>query len=136
MTKIQATFLALVAAQTAHSVEEYLGRVYEVFAPAHFVSRLISRDPRLGFLVFNLALIGFGLWCFIWPIRRRWPSAIGLMGFWVALELVNGIGHSLWTLIERRYTPGMGTAPVLLALSVYLAWQLRNSQRRADLIRP
>jgi len=127
MTRIQATFLALVAAQTAHSVEEYLGRLYEVFAPARFVSLLASQDPRRGFLIMNLALIGFGLWCFFWPIRRGWPSAIGLMWFWAALEFVNGIGHSLRTVIERRYTPGVGTAPVLLALSVYLAWQLRNA---------
>ena len=93
MTRVQATFLALVAVQAAHSVEAYVGRLYEVFAPARFVSGLISQDLQRGFLVFNAILVAFGFWCFFWPIRRDWPSAIALMRLWIAIELVNGIGH-------------------------------------------
>jgi hypothetical protein len=32
MTKLEVNFLALVAVQAAHSIEEYLGRLWEVFA--------------------------------------------------------------------------------------------------------
>lgn len=39
--------------QAAHSVEEYRGRLLEVFLPARFVSGLISRDLRQGFIIFN-----------------------------------------------------------------------------------
>jgi hypothetical protein len=125
MTRFQLSFLALIAAQTAHSIEEYVGRLYDVFPPARFVTGLISQDRARGFLIFNVAFLTFGLWCLVWPVRRQWPLAIPLVWFWIAVELLNGIGHPLWTLSERRYTPGVATAPVLLILALYLAWQLR-----------
>ena len=49
----QLVFLFLILAQGAHSIEEYATRLYEVFAPARFVSGLISNDLALGFLIFN-----------------------------------------------------------------------------------
>jgi hypothetical protein len=105
MTRFQATFLALILAQAAHSTEEYLGRLYEVFAPARYVSGLISPDLGRGFLIFNTALVLFGLWCFFWPVRRGWPAAVPMAWLWIAIELVNGIGHPLWSLRQLRYTP-------------------------------
>jgi hypothetical protein len=124
LTRFQLSFLALVATQAAHSVEEYFGRLYEVFPPARAVSELISANPERGFVIFNVALVTFGLACFIWPVRGQWPAAIPLAWFWVVIELINGIGHPIWTLAEWRYTPGVATAPILLFLAVYLAWQL------------
>jgi len=132
VTRFQLSFLTLVAIQAAHSLEEYFGRLYDVFPPARFVSGLISNDLRRGFVVFNLGLLLFGLWCFLWPIRRRWPSAIPLVWFWVVIELINGIGHPVWTLTELRYTPGVATAPFLLVLALYLAWQLRAMRSPAS----
>ena len=129
MTRFQASFLALVGAQAAHSVEEYVGRLYDVFPPARLVSGLISPNLERGFLIFNIALVSFGLWCFLWPVRRHWPSAVPLAWLWVALELVNGIGHPLWSLTQRRYTPGVATAPLLLLLALTLGWQLRTERR-------
>ena len=129
MTRFQASFLALVGAQAAHSVEEYVGRLYDVFPPARLVSGLISPNLERGFLIFNVALVSFGLWCFLWPVRRHWPSAVPLAWLWVALELVNGIGHPLWSLTQRRYTPGVATAPLLLLLALTLGWQLRTGRR-------
>jgi Protein of unknown function with HXXEE motif len=125
MTRFQLSFLTLVAIQAAHSVEEYAGRLYDVFPPARLVSGLISHDLKRGFVIFNLGLLLFGLWSFLWPVRRRWPSAIPIVWFWVVIELINGIGHPVWTLIELRYTPGVATAPFLLVLALYLARQLR-----------
>ena len=123
--RLNSTFIALVAAQALHSIEEYLGRLYEVFPPATFVSGLLSSNLRCGFIEFNVALVLFGVWCFLWPIRRRWPSTAIFAWFWVAIELVNGIGHPLWSLRELAYTPGLATAPMLLILALYIAWQLR-----------
>lgn len=124
MTRLEVSFFALVLTQAAHSVEEYVGRIYEVFPPARAVSGLISQDLERGFIIFNVTLITFGLWCFIWPVRGHWPSAIALAWFWVVIELINGIGHPLWTLAEQMYTPGVATAPLLLLLALYLAHQL------------
>ena len=36
------TFWLLILAQAAHSIEEYVGRLYDVFPPARVVSGLIS----------------------------------------------------------------------------------------------
>ena len=53
--------IALVAVQAAHSVEEYLGRLWAVFPPAAFVTGLVSEDRRHGFILINVALLVFGL---------------------------------------------------------------------------
>ena len=127
MTRSQATFLALVGVQTAHSVEEYLERLWDdVFPPARFVTGLISEDRRFGFIVFNVALISFGIWCFFWPVLRRWSSAIAFMSFWIVIELINGMGHILWSVQARGYTTGVITAPLLLILALVLGWELRK----------
>jgi hypothetical protein len=128
MTRFEGTFLALVATQAAHSLEEYHGRLWEVFPPAAFLTSLVSADHRFGFIVINIALGAFGLWCFFWPVRHRWSAAGFFIGIWIVIETINGIGHPLWTLRERGYTPGVATAPLLLALAVSLAWQLKKAR--------
>ena len=128
MTRIQLTFLALIAVQAVHSAEEYRGRLYDVFPPARFVSGLISNDLERGFLIGNVALVVFGFWCFLWPIRRDWRIAVPLAWLWVGIEIINGIGHPLWSALQGGYTPGVATAPVLLVLAIYLASQLRASE--------
>ena len=108
-----------------HSVEEYTGRLYEVFPPARFVSGLISDDLERGFVIANVVLLSFGFWCFLWPVRKHWPSAVPLAWYWIGIELVNGIGHPLWSIRLLRYTPGVATAPMLFFLALSLARQLR-----------
>ena len=125
MDRRQGLFLALISAQAAHSLEEYAGRLYDVFPPAVFVSGLLSSDRRRGFIAFNVALVAFGLFCFLGPVRRSWPSAVALAWFWVCIEVVNGVGHPLWSLYQRAYTPGFATAPLLLVLALLLARDLR-----------
>ncbi len=126
MTRLQIAFGALVLTQAAHSVEEYAGRLWESFPPARFLTGLISQDLRQGFLVINVLLVAFGVWCFLWPVRRRWRSAVGLTWLWVGIELINGIGHPLWSLRQGAYTPGLATAPLLLMLALYIASRLRS----------
>lgn len=126
MSRIPAASGALIFTQAVHSVEEYVGRLWESFLPARLVSAAISDNLETGFLVANVMLVGFGLWCWLWPIRRGWPSARPLAWTWVAVEAVNGVGHPAWALRQGHYTPGLATAPVLLALAIYLAIQLRR----------
>ena len=131
MTKFQVTFAALVVVQAAHSVEEYYGHLYEVFPPARFASGLISRDLRLGFIIFNVPPVAFGAWCRLWPVRRRTRSLLVVTWFWIVIELINGVGHPLWSVWEMRYTPGLVTAPILLVLAIALARQSRDGERVA-----
>ena len=127
MSRIDATFGGLVLAQAAHSIEEYLGRLWESFPPARFLTGLFSSDRELAFLVINVAIVAFGVWCLLWPVRRRWPSAVGLMWVWVVIETINGVGHPLWSLRQGAYTPGVITAPILLVVALYLGAQLRKA---------
>jgi len=113
-------FLSLILAQAAHSIEEYVTRLFEVFAPARFVSSLISHDLARGFLVFNAALVTFGLWCWAVPVRSGWHAARGLVWFWAILELGNGVGHSAVALSRGGYFPGVVTAPLLLLFAGWL----------------
>ena len=121
-------FGALVLAQLAHSIEEYRGRLWESFPPARFLTSLVSDNGELGFLVLNLALVAFGFWCLLVPVRLGWPSATALAWVWVGVELVNGIGHPLWSLRQGGYTPGVATAPLLLGLALWLARELRRGR--------
>jgi hypothetical protein len=127
MSRLRLTFGALVLAQAAHSIEEYFGHLWESFPPARFLTSLVSSDFERGFVVINVSFFVFGAWCFIWPLRRGWPVAALLAWLWVAIEIINGIGHPLWSLREGSYTPGLATAPVLLVLAIYLAHQLRRA---------
>jgi hypothetical protein len=127
MVRLQSAFGALILAQAAHSSEEYVGRLWESFAPARLVSGLVSQDLERGFLILNLSLVAFGLWCWLWPVRREWPIALPLLWGWVVLETINGIGHPLWSLRQGGYTPGVATAPLLLGLAIYLALQLQRA---------
>ncbi len=124
VSRVQRAFAGLVLAQAAHSIEEYTFRLYNSFPPARFVSGLVSTDRQRGFLAINLALAAFGVWCLVGPVRRRAPSASALMWTWVGIELVNGIGHPLWSVVRGGYTPGVATAPVLLVLAITLARRL------------
>jgi len=126
----QLAFLLLVLAQAAHSIEEYVTRLYEVFAPARFVSSLVGDDLSLGFLVVNASLVAFGLWCWAVPVRRGWRAARGLAWFWALLELGNGVGHSVFALSRGGYFPGVLTAPLLLLLAAWLAALLAGPASR------
>jgi hypothetical protein len=114
-------FLFLILAQAAHSIEEYATRLYEVFAPARFVSSLVSDDLSLGFLAVNTALVAFGLWCWAVPIRSGWKAARGLAVFWTLLEFSNGMGHFALAISRGGYFPGVATAPLLLLSAAWLA---------------
>lgn len=127
MSRTQLTFAALILVQAVHSVEEYVGHLWESFPPARFVTGLVSSNLEHGFVILNGLLLAFGGWCFFWPVRRGWPVAVALMWLWAVIEIINGIGHPLWSLREGGYTPGLATAPLLLVLAVYLAYQLRGA---------
>lgn len=114
----------LVLLQIAHSLEEYFGRLWESFPPARAVSSVISSDLERGFVIFNVILITFALWCWLWPVRLRWRSAVLFALLLVAIGVINGIGHPLWSIYRGGYTPGVATAPLILIVAIYVASQL------------
>jgi hypothetical protein len=135
-SRSQLVFLLLVLVQAMHSIEEYTQGLYEVFAPARFASSLVSDDLATGFVVLNSALVAFGLWCYVVPVRSAWPSARAWAWFWVFLELGNGIAHPAIAWSRGGYFPGVVTAPLLLGLAVWLAVLLDRDSRRSARCRP
>lgn len=120
-------FGALVVAQAAHSVEEILFRLYDVFAPARAVSLLVSDSPTVGFVVLNASIVAFGLWCYLTRIRVWRPSSARRAWPWAVVELANGTMHIGMASVRGAYFPGVVTAPLL----IWLAARLADSLRRA-----
>jgi hypothetical protein len=114
-------FLALVLAQAAHSVEEYVFRLYDLLAPARYASSLFGIDRQIGFVLVNVALVLFGLWCWRRTIRS---GRAGLAWIWALLEIGNGLAHVGLVLAAGGYFPGLATAPLLIGLGAWLALSL------------
>lgn len=117
-------FLLLIGSQALHSIEEYAFALWEVLAPARFLSGLVSDDLALGFAIVNAAIVALGAWSYLWPIRRNLGYAVALAWFWIILEGANGIGHMLFALAAQGYFPGVYTAPLLLMFSGLLATRM------------
>ena len=126
--RLTSSLAVLVFAQAAHSIEECVGRLWESHPLAGFVAGLISADLARGFIIANVLIVAFGVWCVLWPMRRRWRVASAVAWFWVILETVNAIGHSLWSLFLGQYTPGLATVPLLILSVWYLARQLQRAR--------
>ena len=124
--RAQIAFLVLIVTQSAHSLEEYAFALYDVFPPARFAASLVSADPATGFAVLNSAFVIFGIWTYTIPVRTGWPSARALAWVWIAISLLNGVGHPVMALRTGGYFPGVGTAPVLFVVAIVLAVLLRN----------
>jgi len=124
MRRTRIAFALLLAAQAAHSIEEYIAKLYDVFPPARVVSSVFSDDLPKGFIIANVLLISAGLWCWAIPVRRGWPSATALAWFWAALEIVNGTVHSIFAIARLGYFPGVLTAPLLIASGAWLSMSL------------
>jgi hypothetical protein len=122
-------FALLILVQAAHSVEEYVFRLYDVFPPARVISGLVSTDLAWGFAVVNATLVAFGAWCYLARVRPGRTSSIALAWFWVVLEGANGAGHLLLAVSEGGYFPGAWTAPFLLGLAVSLGVALARDRR-------
>ena len=141
VSRFQLAFAALMLTQTVHSIEECVGRLWETFPPARLVSSLASSDPQRGFIALNVLLIMIGWWCFLGPVRQRWPSAAVIAWVWVVIEVVNGLTHLVVASRVGGYAPGVATAPFLLILAIYLSRQIggrgpRNARHRFPSDRP
>lgn len=121
-------FLAPILTQAAYSIEEYFQRLYDVLAPARFVSGPFSSDLRVGFVIFNVLLVAFGLGCFFGPVLRGSRSAVGLAWFWAVLEFLNGCAHITWAVSAGAYRPGLATALFLVTIALILGWELARTR--------
>jgi hypothetical protein len=115
---------------TAHSVEEYVTRLFEVFAPARFVSGLVSEDLALGFAVVNAVFVGVAAWCYVGPVRAGGVAGQTAAAVWIAIELANGAGHLGIAAASGGYFSGSLTAVLLVVIAACLAFSLLTDRRR------
>ena len=125
-------FLLLVITQIAHSVEEYVTRLYEVFAPARFVSGLVSDDLAIGFVIINTVVIAIGIGCYVGPVRTGHGAWL-VAWWWTVIELANGIAHIFFAVLAKGYFSGAVTAVVLVGVASSLAFSLRADERGGPL---
>jgi len=123
---INKLFLVLILVQGAHSSEEYMGRLWENFPPATYLTGVISENPETGFLIANIGLFVFGIICWFILVSGSSLFARPIIWFWIVLETINGLGHPIWSLIQGAYTPGVATAFILLLLSILIYRQLKR----------
>ena len=128
--KCKMAFLGLILVQALHSIEEYAFRFYEVFPPARFLNEIWPGITQPGFIIFNAALVSFGLWCFFARVGPGAATARPWAWFWVAIELYNSVGHPIWALLIGTYNPGLASSPLLFVFAAYLAAGLRAEGRR------
>ena len=130
LSRIKISFLLLVLTQGLHSIEEYIGRLWEVYPPAKFMCSIVSKNHETGFLIINIGFFISGLLCWLFTIRQNKLYAQGLIWFWIVMEIINVIGHVSWAISERAYVPGVATASVLLVVAVYLLRQLVHANSK------
>jgi hypothetical protein len=129
-------FLILVLAQVGHSVEEYVTRLYEVFAPARLISGLFSGDLAVGFVIFNASVITLGLWCCVGPVRSGRGAARLAGWLWVVIEFANGTAHIILAALARGYFPGAISGAVLVGTAAALAFSMRVDANRSASLAP
>ncbi|HEV8080055.1 MAG TPA: HXXEE domain-containing protein [Chitinophagaceae bacterium] len=126
--EIKIAFLALVLMQALHSIEEYIGKLWEIYAPAIFISSLVSKNHETGFVIINIGLFIFGILVWFATVRNYSFAAVPIW-FLTVMEIINSIGHSVWALIEKDYVPGLATAPFLFVIAIFLILQLIKTNR-------
>ena len=117
-------FLGLAISQAAHSVEEFFFRLFDVFAPARFLSGLISENLALGFVVGNAMVVTLAFWTYFFRVRPAVSSATAWIWAWSLVELGNGTGHIFFAFDAGAYFPGVYTASFLLVFSLALLYRV------------
>ena len=115
--QIRINFLLIALVQGLHSIEEYIGRLWDVFPPATFLSGLVSTDLKNGFIIINVSLFIVLMLTWLATFSKNF-SVRPFVWFWSIMELINGIGHTVWAINEASYVPGLATAPVLFFLAL------------------
>ena len=116
---IRITFLLIAVVQGLHSIEEYSGKLWDVYPPATFICGLVSDNLKNGFITINVSLFVMLMLVWLATFSKNF-SAKPILWLWTILKFIKGAGHSLWAIMERSYVPGLATAPVLFILALIM----------------
>lgn len=118
---IKHTFLLLVALHVVHACEEYRFGSVEENGTARFFGDLLNTTEPRGFIAANALLAGFGLWCYLVPLRQAKAWAGLVIWLSVLFEFGDGARHMVRALTKWAYDPGLLSAPLLFLTASYLA---------------
>jgi hypothetical protein len=113
-------FALLVSFQAMHSIEETVFRLYDWLPHIRWADNVFEGGAFTLFVTVNIAFVTFGAWCYFARVRPMAESALTWIYVWGVIEIANGIGHPLWSLLAQTYVPGTGTAPLLLVTAIAL----------------
>ena len=144
-----APWLALCGAFALHIADEALTGFLSVYNPT--VQAMEQRWgwfplPTYGFREWLMGLtIGWGILVCLSPLAYRGATWLRpLAWFYAAIMLLNGLGHTLFTILGHtvasvtfpRPAPGFYSSPFLLAASVWMIIRLRQTAAGQDEVRP
>ena len=122
-------YLALGAAQAAHSVEEVLTGLWNNFpVVTGFLNARTGWVPVMtwsgeGFAAANLVIVAFLLGFSPFPFQNR-TWAWKVVGVIAAVETLNGLGHMSAALVTGGYFSGCISAVFLFIIGVLILTQL------------
>ena len=109
-------FTLLGLTQLVHSQEE----IWTGFNRIWFVFTM----PLWAFVAFEVL---FSVPIVAYIVDPKLPLAHWYMPLFALVMLINGVGHIVWGLVERRYVPGLITAPFFVVLfSLYYLTLIRT----------
>jgi hypothetical protein len=126
-------FLTLVVCQALHFLEEVTFGLYRWLPYFQWLESAAPGMAVVAFVAINTAFVAFGAWCYLARVKPRAPSAGVWITLWMVVEIGNGIGHPLWSLIAGAYVPGTATAPLLLVVALLMARQRLTTDNRVHL---
>ncbi|NNL93363.1 MAG: HXXEE domain-containing protein [Saprospiraceae bacterium] len=108
-------------------MEEFTGRLWESFPPAEALCDLISDDHETGFLIINIGILLFGLAAYLFFLKKNNSLSNFIIWFWVFIGFVNGIGHLVWSILQKEYTPGLATSQAVFLTTILLLIKFRET---------
>ncbi len=113
MTNLEMFASYIFVIQLAHSFEELITGFHKRWYLFKMPFRLF-----LGFeLLFNL------FWALV-LFSRQFPAREQLLAFFIVLMFANGIQHIVWFALEKKYVPGLITAPMHVILFLVYYYQV------------
>lgn len=107
-------YTAFAVTQLIHSQEE----IWTGFHKRWFVFTM----PRRVFIAFEVV---FSIPIIAYLINPELPFANGYMQVFAILMFINGLEHIIWAMVEKKYVPGLITAPIFIVIFIlyYLVLQ-------------
>lgn len=113
MTLLETFFLILLGIQLIHSIEELSTGFHRRFP--------LKKMKWRTFLIFEIVFLSF--WVIVYLLDQTNVREY-LMAFFTLLMFANGLWHMVWWGIEKRYVPGLITAPFFVITFVVFFYKV------------